>query len=369
MKIVFIGGRDIRSLGGIESYMYNLSIHLIRLGHKPVVYCESNHDSVEYIDGIKVIFMKGFKSNIVCKPWVGLKATIRTLIREKDVDLIHYNAWPPSIWSFIPRMFGIKSLMQGHGLEWMHSKYSFRQQKILKLMECITAYLNQHLIMCSDSQTNYFKEKYNVTATTIPTAVNMPLINGIQTDILERFALKRNKYFLFLGRLSKEKNVDCLIRGFKKINFKDYKLVLAGTNTVEPDFVEHLRKEAEECSNIIFTGPVYNNDKDTLLRNAYTYCLVSTTEGLSIALLEAMSYKLPIIASDIEGNRELLCNNAIWVVPEDVDELRSALDYCINNEEGIKRYQEVNYNRVLGNYTWDKVTQKYVSYLFSIGIR
>ncbi|WP_308746209.1 glycosyltransferase family 4 protein [uncultured Bacteroides sp.] len=369
MKIVFIGGRDIRSLGGIESYMYNLSVHLIKLGHEVVVYCESDHNSIEYIEGIKVIFMKGFKSNLICKPWVGLKATIRTLIKEKNISVIHYNAWPPSMWSFIPRLLGIKSLMQGHGLEWMHSKYSSRQQKVLKLMERITAHINQHLIMCSDNQTHYFKNKYNVMTTTIPTAVNMPSGKEVETDILEKYSLERCKYFLFLGRLSKEKNVDYLIDGFKRLNTQKYKLVIAGTNTIEPDFVDYLHNKATGSANIVFTGAVYNYDKTTLLSNAYAYCLISTTEGLSIALLEAMSYKLPIIASDIEGNRELLLDNAIWVRPENVNDLLNAFNDCINNRQEIMNYWEVNYNNVFQNYTWDKVTQKYIGYLSSIGVK
>lgn len=43
MKIAFIGGRDIRKLGGIESYMYNMATELVKKGHEPIVYCESDH--------------------------------------------------------------------------------------------------------------------------------------------------------------------------------------------------------------------------------------------------------------------------------------------------------------------------------------
>lgn len=44
MKIVFIGGRDIHLIGGIESYMYNLASTLVRFGHHPIVFCESNRN-------------------------------------------------------------------------------------------------------------------------------------------------------------------------------------------------------------------------------------------------------------------------------------------------------------------------------------
>ena len=92
MKIVFIGGRDIHILGGIENYMLNLTRELTRLGHECVVWCESDHREVKMLDGVKVIYHPGPKSNLICKPWCGLKATLRTLFREKNVSVIHYNA-------------------------------------------------------------------------------------------------------------------------------------------------------------------------------------------------------------------------------------------------------------------------------------
>lgn len=370
MKIVFIGCRDIKLLGGIESYMINLTAELVKLGHEPIIYCESDRNAVEMHNGVKVIHMTGSKSNLICKPWVGLKATIRTIFKEKDVAIIHYNAWPPSMWSFIPRIFGIKSLMQGHGLEWQRSKFSPRQQKIIKFMEMVTAHTNQHLIMCSEDQTKYFKEKYNKDATTIPTAVNMPN-EQCKGDIsaLEKFGLEPKKYFLFMARLVQDKNPDYLIKGFKAANYGNMKLVIAGSNDANPEYVDYLHKLAEDNKDIVFTGAIYGEEKDTILKNAYTFCIPSTIEGLSIVLLEAMSYKLPIIASNIEANREPLDNNAVWVRPENVEDIKEVIEYCINNQEKIVKFNEPNYQKVLENYTWNKVAKKYIEYLNSIGVK
>lgn len=364
MKIVFIGGRDIHTLGGIESYMYNLSHKLVELGHQPIVYCESDKNEIVYEDGVKIIYLKGYKSNLICKPWVGLKATIRTVFCEKGVDFIHYNAWPPSMWSFIPRLLGKKTLLQEHGFEWRHTKYTSFQVRILKCMEEITAYTNTHIICVSNEQTEYFKKYYKRKATTIPTAVNLPVSNNsMSSNILKKFNLTKNKYFLFLGRLSKEKNVAQLIDAF--YNISGYKLVIAGTNTIEPEYVDDLKKRSTN-SNIIFTGAVYGDDKECLLRNAYAFCLPSTVEGLSIALLEAMSYHIPIIASNIQANKEVLGDNAVFVRPEDVTDLTTAIEYCIEHKDILDSFVGKNYEKVQEAYTWDKVAQKYQNYLYSI---
>lgn len=370
MKIVFIGCRDIKLLGGIESYMTNLTAELVKLGHEPIIYCESNRNAIEMHNGVKVIHMTGFKSNLLCKPWVGLKATLRTLFKERKVAIIHYNAWPPSLWSFIPRIFGIKSLMQGHGLEWQRSKYSAKQQSILKFMEKLTAHTNQHLIMCSEGQTKYFKENYNKKATTIPTAVNMPSAQGVnESTTLEKYGLEPQKYFLFMARLVQDKNPDYLIKGFKAAKNGGMKLVIAGSNDADKEYVDYLHKLAEGNKDIVFTGAIYGDEKDAILRNAYTFCIPSTIEGLSIVLLEAMSYNLPVIASDIDANRELLDNDAVWVRPENEEDICKAIEFSINNREKIEKFKETNYRKVVENYTWDKVAKKYVTFLESIGVK
>ena len=162
MKLIFIGGRGIHLLGGIENYMLNLTRELSKSGHECIVWCESDHHEEEILDGVRIIYHPGPKNNLLCKPWCGLKATIRSILKEKDISVMHYNAWPPSLWCWIPRMFGIPSLMEGHGLEWQRTKYSPTAQKIMKFMEMVTAKINQHLIMCSNEQVKYFREKYKV---------------------------------------------------------------------------------------------------------------------------------------------------------------------------------------------------------------
>lgn len=363
MRIAFIGGRDIHILGGIENYMLNLATQLVSLGHEPIVFCESDHYEETWINGFKVIYMSGPKSNLLCKPWVGLKATLKCIFKIKGIDFIHYNAWPPSLWSPLARIFGIKSLMQGHGLEWKNTKYSFYSKQILKFMEMVTAYLNKNLIMCSEYQASYFKKKYHRNAITIPTAVNIP--NDFSTSsstILSTYNIKPQKYFLFLGRLTHIKNPNCLITAFQNAKLKDYQLVIAGSNNRNLEYVKHLYSLAQNNSDIIFTGNVYGEDKDVLFRNAYAFCIVSTFEGLSISLLEAMSYKIPVIASTIPANKEVLDEDkALWVRPQNVDDLVQAFHVAINSPELLQGFKDCNYEKVATHYTWEKVAQKYVA--------
>jgi glycosyltransferase involved in cell wall biosynthesis len=194
----------------------------------------------------------------------------------------------------------------------------------------------------------------------------MPDSNDVDSDILSRYNVERGRYFLYLGRLVQDKNPDYLIKAFQKANTTDYKLVIAGSNDQQPEYVEYLHKLAQSDSNIIFTGAVYGADKNMLLRHSAAFCIPSTIEGLAITLLEAMSYGLVCIASDIPSNREGLSNNGIWVTAEDVDSLAEKIEYVISNTDALSHIKELNRRRVEQNFTWDIIAQRYVEYITNV---
>ena len=227
MKIVFIGGRDIRTIGGIESYMYNLATFLVMEGFEPVVYCESNRRETEFVNGFKVIHNKSIGGRYLCKILLSFKATFHALRNEKDAVVYHYNAWPPALASWLPRIFGKKPVFQNHGFEWKRTKYSPAQRKILKFMEYFFVSIMKNVIAVSKEQSDFFLSRYGKKSVTITSAVNLPS-DKIRSNILRDFDLDENGYFLFLGRLVQEKNPDFLIKGYIKSGIKSKKLVIAG---------------------------------------------------------------------------------------------------------------------------------------------
>ncbi len=366
MKIAFIGGRDIHLLGGIENYMHNLASQLARQGHTPIVYCESDHEGEETVDGFKVKYRKSVGGRFLCKIILGLTSTIDALRDEEGVEFFHYNAWPPSLWSWAARLAGRKTVLQGHGLEWKRTKYSPLQQKIMHLMEWLTAKMNRNVTVVSDEQREYFAKAYNRHCVTIPTAVNIPSAYAVDSDILSHYGLERNGYFLYLGRLVKDKNPDVLIRAYIASGITGRKLVIAGANDQLPDYVAMLHSLGAGNENVIFTGAVYSKDKETLLRHCFAFCIPSTVEGLAITLLEAMSYAKPCIASDIPSNREGLGDNAVWVKAEDETGLTEALRYADSNAETLTKAAGENLERVRERFTWERISEAYINYLKTI---
>ena len=166
-----------------------------------------------------------------------------------------------------------------------------------------------------------------------------------------------------MGRLVPDKNPDYLIEGFLAAGLSGWKLVIAGANDAMPDYVAKLHALGEGHPEVVFTGAVYGSDKDCLLRNAALFCLPSTIEGLSIVLLEAMSYRRPILASNIEANQEVLQpDSALWVRPEQAGDIAEALQKAAVTED-FTQAVETNFALVRDNYTWERVTARYLQYI------
>ena len=366
-KIAFIGGRDIHTLGGIENYMLNLSAKLVQQGYDVTVYCESNCHNTTIENGVKIVRWKSFGKNLIDKPLLGLFSTLHAIFINRNVDLIHYNAWPPSLWSWIPSVFfGKKTLMQGHGLEWQRTKYTAKQQKIMRFMERFTAHLNRNLIMVSQDQTDFFMKEYGRKCVTITPGIPEPemVSNKTSESVMQKYGLKDGKYFLYLGRLVQDKNPDVLIRSFLSLDLPDYKLVIAGNNPSNPDYVAHLKDLAAGRPDVIFTDAVFGETKFSLISHAFAYCIPSSLEGLPISLLECMSYARYCIASDIPGCREALGGNGVFVPLSCLETgFASAMRRAVEESQELPRIGFLNKERAMKLFSWDTIAQKYIAYI------
>lgn len=360
MKIAFIGGRDIHKLGGIEAYMYNLCTELVKMGHEPLVYCESDRDEVELLNGFTVIHQKSFKSKYWIKPVLGWRAVRRTLREHPEIEFYHFNhGGPAMLGGPLARIHGKVTHMQQHGIEDRRTKWSKFERFLMKLNGYYVFHCTKYFSSVSWEQKELTEKRLHKPCWYVPTAVNVD-IEIKDGSALKKFGLSHEGYYLYLGRLVQDKNPDFLINAYIASGVTDRKLVIAGSNDQNPEYVSYLKGLAKDNSNVIFTGAVYGDDKETLMKHCVAFCLPSTIEGLAITLLEAMSYGRICIASDIPANKEGLADNAIWVKAEDVDTLREAITKVDKDFEMLKDSGKKNYDRVKEFFTWPKVAQQYM---------
>ena len=146
--------------------------------------------------------------------------------------------------------------------------------------------------------------------------------------IMNEFKIKKSsKIILFLGRLHKDKGLDLLISAFKNNQNKDWILIIAG-----PD--EHGYKQIHNKEKrIIFTGLVDGDKKASLYDISDVFILPSFGEGFSVSILEAMSYKKPIIISKFCYFPDIKKHNAGLIIELKENEIIKALDKILTDNE------------------------------------
>ena len=167
----------------------------------------------------------------------------------------------------------------------------------------------------------------------IPNGVDTQLFHPIPPE--RKFELRKNLPFptdhllcLFVGRLIKSKRVDLLIESWVEIinNFPQLHLLIIGGGNEETN-LKNLVKKHNLSSTISFTGEISPNEVLTYLQMGNLFILPSEREGISNALLEAMSTGLPIIATKIAGNEEVVVEgkNGFLIEPGNRKELSDAI--------------------------------------------
>ena len=130
----------------------------------------------------------------------------------------------------------------------------------------------------------------------------------------------------------------------------DVKLVLAGDTDFEDDYSRGLKEMARK-NGVVLTGFVKGRKLHSLLTNCMCYCLPSSHEGLPIALLEAMSYGVKVIVSDIPANLEVGLPQNDYFHVGNVDELAKKLNDVITHP-----VEHIEYD--MTKYDWDKIAKE-----------
>jgi glycosyltransferase involved in cell wall biosynthesis len=117
--------------------------------------------------------------------------------------------------------------------------------------------------------------------------------------------LSGQPYVLFVGRLVPEKSPDLLVRAFSALR-GNARLVVVGGSSFTDAYAAQVHEIAAADRRVILPGYVYGEHLAALYSNAAAFVLPSRVEGLPLVLLEAASYGIPLIASDIPAHREII---------------------------------------------------------------
>ena len=306
MVIVVTGTRGIPNiLGGVETHCEELLPRIAAMGHQVIVVRRSSYvkDRLTTYKGVTLYDIP----NVQIKSFEAIIHTFRAIWSAKwkfHADIVHIHAVGPALLTPVARLLGLKVVFTNHGPDYNREKWGTIAKMMLRTGEWMGCAWAHQVIVISSVINNLIRQKYGRTdAHLIPNGVSSP-VKITDSAYLAALGIKPQQYIFAMGRFVPEKNLHLLIRSFIDLQRTDYQLVIAGDADIADDYSRNLQSLAKE-NGVVLTGFVKGEKLSTLLSNAALFVLPSSHEGLPIALLEAMSYNLPVLASDIPANKEV----------------------------------------------------------------
>lgn len=364
MRIAFIGQKGLPAKsGGIEKHVEEVAVRMASQGHEVFAYVRNNYTSKDLAEykGVKLVHLPSIPTKHLDAISHTFFATIHALFVRYDV--IHYHGIGPTILSFIPKFLkpSAKVISTFHCQDYYHQKWGAFARASLRFGEIITCKIPTKTIAVSKALSQLAKTKYGSKTVTIPNGADIRYSK--QVDCISQWGLRDKKYILSVGRLIKHKGVHYLIEAFKQLEDtakipNNFKLVIVGDGFHTDDYVKYLRTISEGRSNIIFTGAQTGEPLEQLFSHAYLFVQPSESEGMSIALLEAMGYGLMPLVSDIKENKEAVGNEGFTFTSKSVIDLRDRLAFLLNRSDEVKKVGEQARKRIEENYSWDSIVKK-----------
>ena len=332
MKILLISPTQ-SGIGGIAQHVQGLTKFLENECHEVEIMSSENTFTIP---------IKGLKN-----PSFMISSSIKSKFK-KDFDIIHAHNIPSAL--AMKNSSGKKFLslhgvfsqqidqLHGKTIGNMSKKY---EQDALKWADAIT-------VVSKEAFDYYTSLGYNVFQ--VPNAINL---NHLPQDEDRRF----KKQIIFVGRISKEKGIKTILDLSKKLS-NDINLLVVGSGPES----EKIKKLSETRNNIHYLGYQTHKNSIKLIRGSDMLIQPSLHEGISTTILESMACKIPVITTNIGGNKELIQHKktGILIKPNDSEELLSSIDTLFLD---TKLKEKIIYESfiLVQTYDWQKIGQLYLN--------
>ncbi|MGF1778978.1 glycosyltransferase family 4 protein [Vibrio nomapromontoriensis] len=354
MKITVLGTRGIPDvLGGVETHCQHLYPLIVEQGFDVEVIARSPYVSYQNSS------YKGVKTKAL---WAPKKTSLEAIVHSTRAafstlmdgsNVVHVHAIGPGLVVPLLRLMGKKVVFTHHGPDYQREKWGKLAKTVLKLGERFAVKYANEVIVISEVINDLIKHEYQrYDAHLIYNGVNPAIGYSKETisTILERHQLVERGYIVAVGRFVEEKGFHDLIDAYQASGL-DMPLVLVGDTDHESDYSYSLKQAAKKTPGVILTGFLKGEALQVVFSQARLFVMPSYHEGLPIALLEAMSYSLPVVVSDIAPNRVIELNSDCYFPVKDVAMLAQALQQrCTLPQQ--------DYHQYLARYDWHKIAKQ-----------
>lgn len=370
MRISMIGQKGAWSKtpggGGIERHVEELSLRLARTGHEVTVYVRSSYAAhvsfpVDMPRSLRIVSVPSIRTKNLDAISYTFLATVHALFTRQDI--VHFHGVGPSLLSWMPRIFrpGAFVIATFHSIDRTMEKWGMFARLMLTLGEWAACKFPHSTITTSRSLKRYCAKRYGVKTAYIPNGTTVTEHTPSRTSL--KFAGR--DYILAVSRLIPDKGIHLLVDAYREIEKRRLPkrampaLVIVGHAPENDPYAKLLRSRAQGSKRIMFTGYKTGVELQAIYRHARLFVNPSFAEGFSTVVVEAQGHGVPVLASDIPGNREALSIHGYTFRAGDAVDLLRKLKSLMNmSPTALKARGKQSRAEVKERYDWDLLVGK-----------
>lgn len=330
MNIVYIITKA-DEIGGAQIHVRDLSIAMTNLGHNVTVIVGESGALTTQLQENKIKYLVEPKLTRNIAPIKDLICAIklRSILKKLSPDIVSLHSSKAGIIGRTALLGSkIPCIFTAHGWAFADG-VSEKRKKLYIFIERFFSNFCKKIITVS-RQDKELAIKYNVADNNKQIVIH----NGMPDKSIEfpkMNNINETLKLITVARFSEQKDHTSLLMALSSLSQKNWTLDLIGKGPLE-DEIKQLASKLDLSEKINFLGE--RHDVSKLLANADIFILPSNWKGLPRSIIEAMSFSLPIIASDVGGVREMVSSANGYLIPRgDSKAISSAVNTLIENQD------------------------------------
>ncbi len=356
--------------GGITEHVHHLSSYLMKRGHDVTILTGNQGNDHNFgLNSVKVVRIgrsilvpinRSFYSLPIS---LNLPSRVREILFGENWDIVHvHGTLSPSLPLFTLLQSPYVNFMTFHPTHGFSIGFEIFKPILSRAFENIDG-----RIAVSRSALRSIRRHFEGEYRVIPNGVDIQRF-GPHVPPSDELKGKNERIILFVGRIEPRKGLSTLIRAFEEVikRIPEARLVIVGDTPLKKIY-EYKAKKLRGM--IFFPGKVPARMIPTVYRSADVFVApASGKESFGIVLIEAMASQIPVIASDIEGYREVVVNgyNGLLFSAGDHKDLARKIERVLLDKNLAHKLGKNGRKYVENNFSWEIIAKKIENFYFEV---
>jgi glycosyltransferase involved in cell wall biosynthesis len=354
VKVAFVGTRGIPArYGGFETAVEEISTRLVDDGIEAVVYCRNDAEPPASHRGVSLVHLPAIRRKSLETISHTFLSVLHLLRHPVDAVLLFNGA--NSVFVPLLRARGMPVAVHVDGLEWKRAKWSWPARQWHRFGERAAVWFGSAVIADAPGIARYYRDHHD--ADTVEITYGAPVLRDLGCDRIGELGLEPDGYHLVVARLEPENNVEIIVAGYTASD-AEKPLVVVGDAAFGGPHARRIHRRGRDDARVRFVGAIWDQDLlNQLYANALTYLHGHSVGGTNPSLLRAMGAGAPVVAFDVDFNRDVVGASGLYFRRE--TDVAAAVERAEADLRAMRAAGAAGQAYVQQHHRWDDVARGY----------